>query len=132
DHVAFDIADQQRIVHLTVREWRPTVGLLYLHGCRHAPGAPVREPEIAGLAGTHHFVECRERLFERGIRVFAVSDIKVHVIGTQTTEAFVDRPKDVATVQSGLNQAGARSVTHLRGDHQLVPATLERLAQYGL
>src|SRR6185437_13691543 len=132
DHVAFDIADQQRIVHLTVRERRPAVGLLYLHGRRDAPRAPIREPEIAGLAGTHHLVERRERLLEWRVRVLAVSDIKIDVVGTQPAQALIDGPKDMPPVQPRLYQAGARSVTHLRGDHQLLPATRKRLAEHGL
>jgi len=34
--------------------------------------------------------------------------------------------------QSRLHQTRARSVTHLGGDHQFLPASLERLAQHGL
>jgi hypothetical protein len=59
-------------------------------------------------------------------------DVDVDPIGAEVLQAFVDRPQDVTTRQSGLRHGRAGTKADLRRDHNFIATRLERLAEQSL
>ena len=71
------------------------------------------EEELQAWHGAHHFLD-------RGIRVVAVAEIQVHVIGAQTLQAGVDGFSDVLARQSAPVGALAGRPEYFARDHQFL------------
>ena len=92
--------------------------------------------QIPDLALGHQLVQRRERLGHRRHRIRGVQLVQVDVVGTQPPQRFRDGPPDVGSAALG---PGGRAVTHvralvaeLRGQHDLIPAAAEDLAERAL
>ena len=102
-------------------------------GVGDLPAGEVGVAEVADLALGHQLVEGGQGLLDRGHRVRGVQLVQVDVVGLQPGEGLLHRDLDVAAAALG---AGRRAVAHvgalvpeLGGEHHLVPAALQDLAE---
>ena len=107
-----------------------------MRGVGDHPAGEVGVADVADLSRRDQVVQGGECLVDRGYRVRAVQLVQVDVVGLEPGEGLLHGGLDVA---APALRAGRRPVPHVRvgvpplgGEHHLVAAALERLAERAL
>jgi len=136
DHLALRVAFKERPVILRGNERRAPGAERAVRGVGDHPAGEVGVADVADLARRDQVVEGREGLLDRGHRVRGVQLVQVDVVGLEPGERLLHGGPDVA---APALRAGRRAIPHigalvppLGGEHHLVAAALERLAERAL
>src|ERR1043166_6413706 len=89
--------------------------------CRD-PCGPVRKTDVPHFPGSDEAVESFCRLFNRRVRIEAVRQIYIDIVGGEAAQAFLRRCKDVTARQALMEQSLAAAESHFRRDHHVFPA----------
>ena len=136
DDLRLGLALEQRPVVLRGDERRVAAAGREVRGVGQLPAGEVRVADVPDLALGDQLVQRGDGLLDRGHRVRDVLLVQVDVVGAQPAQRLGDRTPDVGAAALG---AGRRPVPHvhalateLRGQHDLVTARAEDLAQGAL
>ena len=123
-HRGFGVAGPQRVLRLQSGDRMHGVGA----ADRVHPG--LGQPDVAHLALRDQLRDRADGVLDRRVRVDAVLVVQIDVVGAEAAQRTLDRGADVgrAAVQVAWAAAGVRDHAELRGQHHLVAAALERLA----
>ena len=128
--VVFNVAAQQRVIHLAADKRCPAPLLLHLQRRCRAPCRPIREPHVANLAGAHESVESLEGFLERRERIFTMHHVEINVVGLEPPETGLAGLHEIQSRQAGMGNRLAGSKPALAGQDQVVASSAKQFAQY--
>ena len=128
-HLALDAAVKDGIGRLLRAETGKTALLCHPLGLDDFGGGKGRRADGADLAGPHQVGQGRKSLLDVGIRRRSVNLVEVDMICLEAPEGALDRLHDPAPRIALHVWIVAHGTVNLGRDHDIVPPSLERLAE---
>jgi hypothetical protein len=116
--IALEAAKEQIVARLHGIDAHQILHFAAAERARHAMRHPVRDADIARLAGFHDGVERFQRLVDRRGGIETVQLIEVDIVRLQPLQRGVDRIEDVLSRHALVPGFGTHLADAFRGEHE--------------
>src|SRR5215218_9209653 len=123
-HLPLDVPLHERVLRLQAHEPLEALKLAHVYGLHELPAREVGDPDVAHLAGSHQVRERRQGLIQGRRGVPHVHLVEVYVVRAEPPEARLAARQYVLAREADVVRTVAHREAHLRGEHQLVPASI--------